>query len=748
MARLELAVLFYSPIAWLLLVIFLVQCGVAYTNMLYQMETDQQLQRNLPQLTRALFSGDRGVLTQVSQTLYLYIPLLTMSVISRELGSGSIKLIQSSPITNVQVVLGKYLGVMGYGLLLCAMVLICMLMAFYSVTSLDIGFVMGGVAGLLLLLSAYAAIGLFMSSLTAYPIVAAISTLAALAALNYVGLLGQTVDGLRDVTYWMSLSGKIDGIINGLLTTREISYFLGITAFFLTLTVLKLDAGRKRRSLSIQIATIGGILATLVIVVYASSLPHLVYYWDTTRTKDQTLSSKSQELLARLDAKDVQLVSYTNLLDRKVPFGEPVNRIKDRRNFERYQRFLPAMKLEYVTYYDSVPHMRDTVSTLESQARQVANVKGFDMDQVLTPEQIRQQVDLSGEDNGFVRMLRYKGKQTPLRMYDDIIQYPGESEVMAAFNHVADTAAQVWVLAGHGERSISRMDNNSYQIVTSGNSVRASLINQGFITHAVTLDTISQIPLDIATLIIADPTEPYAPEDLQKIEAYIASGGNLLLAGEPGRQDIFNTISSRLGIRLQTGTVMQESAYSDADLVFAKFSPDADAIRLGLFERAKISMPHVAALEVTDTGSFQVTPILRSDSISTWLRAEPYDLAMEKVRFDPETSQKDSFTLLAALHRDVNGREQRIIVSGDADLISNQEILRFGVQNPSFIISRVFRWFTYGEFPYSPNGESAPDRVVSVDRKNINQQKAVLFAVLPLLLISGGAWTLARRRRK
>lgn len=748
MARLELAVLFYSPIAWLLLLIFLVQCGIAYTDMLYRMETDQQLARNLPQLTRALFSGEQGVLTQVSKTLYLYIPLLTMSVISRELGSGSIKLLQSSPITNVQIVIGKFLGVMGYGLLLCCAVLVCMLLASVSVESLDFGFVIGGVLGLLLLLSAYTAIGLFMSSLTAYPIVAAISTLAALAALNYVGLLGQTVDGLREVTYWMSLSGKIDGIINGLFTTREIAYFLGVTLFFLVLTVLKLGAGRRRRSLAVRLGTIIGLVAALVLVVYVSSRPGMIHYWDTTRTKDQTLSTKSQNLLSRIDGSDVRMVSYVNLLDRKVGFGEPANRIKDRLRFERYQRFLPEMSMEYVAYYDSIPYMQDTVTTLEEQARKVAKIKGFNMSKVLTPEQIRQRIDLSVEDNSFVRMLEYNGRQTPLRMYDDIFQYPGESEVMAAFKRVVDSAATIWVLAGHGERSISRMDQSGYQVATSGNTVRASLINQGFDTHAVQLDTVARIPLSIATLIIADPMDFYDATTMAKINAYIAAGGNLLLAGEPGRQDVFNTIGERFGVRLQPGTVMQESAYYDADLVFADFSKEAASIGLGLFERARVSMPHVAALNIVDTTGYQVTTILESDPISTWNRLEPYDLALEKVRFDPAVDAKVQLPLLAALSREVNGREQRIIVSGDADFMSNQEILRFGVQNANFIITRMFRWFSGGEFPYSPNGEAAPDRVVTVDRGQINQQKVLLFAILPLLLVVSGAMVLIKRKRK
>ncbi|WP_257669821.1 hypothetical protein [Parapedobacter tibetensis] len=59
----------------------------------------------------------------------------------------------------------------------------------------------------------------------------------------------------------------------------------------------------------------------------------------------------------------------------------------------------------------------------------------------------------------------------------------------------------------------------------------------------------------------------------------------------------------------------------------------------------------------------------------------------------------------------------------------------FGVQNASFIIARMFRWFSSGEYPYSPNGEKAKDRVIKVGRKEINWQKLVFFAMLPAIII-------------
>ena len=65
-----------------------------------------------------VFAGWRGMFTAMQQYLYLYIPLLTMGLMSRELNSGSIKLLYSSPVTNTQIILGKYLSMMIYNLVL------------------------------------------------------------------------------------------------------------------------------------------------------------------------------------------------------------------------------------------------------------------------------------------------------------------------------------------------------------------------------------------------------------------------------------------------------------------------------------------------------------------------------------------------------------------------------------------------------------------------------------------------------
>ena len=108
--------LFCSPIAWLILVIFIFQVSMDYANILT--EELKATGYSLMDETASIFSGFRGLYSRIQGYLYLYIPLLTMGIMSREFSTGSIKLLFSSPITNKQIVLGKFYALMVYAFLL------------------------------------------------------------------------------------------------------------------------------------------------------------------------------------------------------------------------------------------------------------------------------------------------------------------------------------------------------------------------------------------------------------------------------------------------------------------------------------------------------------------------------------------------------------------------------------------------------------------------------------------------------
>lgn len=182
------------------------------------------------------------------KSLYLYIPLITMGLMSRELSSGPIKFLYSSPITTTQIILGKYLSMLIYGAMLVVILLIYVVFGAFTIENMDLPFVLTGLLGLYLLTCAYAAIGLFMSSITSYQVVAAMGTLAVLAVLNFIGEIGQDISLVRDITYWLSISGRAYKFLAGIICSEDILYFIIVVMLFILLSVMRLQAARKKRS--------------------------------------------------------------------------------------------------------------------------------------------------------------------------------------------------------------------------------------------------------------------------------------------------------------------------------------------------------------------------------------------------------------------------------------------------------------------------------------------------------------------
>lgn len=166
-AKNELKQLFFSPIAWILLVIFFVQCGMAFSEVMSMLLRVKLLGHGLSAVTSQIFIDSwNGVFPNIQGYLFIYIPLLTMGIISREKTVGTDRLLLSSPVSEFQIVTGKFLSMAFYGIIMLSCLLIQAVLSCIVVKDVDAGPIFSGLLGLYLLILAYAAIGIFMSSLT------------------------------------------------------------------------------------------------------------------------------------------------------------------------------------------------------------------------------------------------------------------------------------------------------------------------------------------------------------------------------------------------------------------------------------------------------------------------------------------------------------------------------------------------------------------------------------------------------
>ena len=144
-ARVQLAKLFYSPIAWLILIILLIQAGYTFTDQIEFYETQQRKNFPFPLLTEKIITATAsvrpGVIYSVAKNLYLYLPLLTMGLISVELSSGTIKLLYSSPISVRQLVLGKFLAIVTFSFLFILCLCLFILSGYFIIDDFDLNLI-------------------------------------------------------------------------------------------------------------------------------------------------------------------------------------------------------------------------------------------------------------------------------------------------------------------------------------------------------------------------------------------------------------------------------------------------------------------------------------------------------------------------------------------------------------------------------------------------------------------------------
>jgi ABC-2 type transport system permease protein len=247
----ELKALFASPLAWVVLT--LVQATLA---LLFLRWLDEFLQRepqlvgmaNVPGLTESVAVP----FFHNSFIVFLFaVPLLAMRLIAEERRNQTMVLLMSAPVSMTEIVLGKFAGLAAFLFAIVALVTL-MPLSLSIGARIDYGLLAGLVAGLLLIVASFAAVSIYISCLTAQPVVAAFGAFIALLAMSLFGEIAE--DGLRSrgLALGASLARVISPLKNfepflrGVLDTYAVACSMLLIAVFLTLAIRQLDAQRLR----------------------------------------------------------------------------------------------------------------------------------------------------------------------------------------------------------------------------------------------------------------------------------------------------------------------------------------------------------------------------------------------------------------------------------------------------------------------------------------------------------------------
>lgn len=176
--------------------------------------------------------------------LLLVMPLLTMRLFAEERKSGSLVLLLSSPASLIEIVLGKFLGLSAFVAATIAL-LAAMPLVLLVGSDLDVGRIAAGLLGLALLMMALGAAGLFVSTLTREPTIAAVGSFGLLLLLWMIQVMSTQGGVVGDILGYLALVGHFENLRHGIFSSADVVYYLLFTGLFLWLAVLRLDAERN-----------------------------------------------------------------------------------------------------------------------------------------------------------------------------------------------------------------------------------------------------------------------------------------------------------------------------------------------------------------------------------------------------------------------------------------------------------------------------------------------------------------------
>src|SRR6185295_12312099 len=249
----ELRAYFSSPIAYVVLTIFVFLSGLFFRSILAQVMqmgliSQMQAQQLGPRPMDMPGMISRGFLSTMSVILLFIMPMLTMGLFSEEKKRGTIELLLTAPLTDLQVVLGKFLAAGAFFVILLLTTWVPMAILFlYSSPAPASAPILTAYLGLLLYGLAIVAIGLFISTLTENQIIAAVISFGAIMMLWLVDVLASNADsGSKDVLTYLSILSHLDDFMKGVLSTSHVIFYLSLMLVALFMTYRSIDSLRWR----------------------------------------------------------------------------------------------------------------------------------------------------------------------------------------------------------------------------------------------------------------------------------------------------------------------------------------------------------------------------------------------------------------------------------------------------------------------------------------------------------------------
>lgn len=731
LARKELSNYFSTPIAYIILTLFVIVVAIilfAAFNFL------------------KFGTADLGQLfTAIAFAFIIIIPALTMGAISREKQSGTIEFLLTQPITEFQLLVGKFLA---YGFLVILMLLLTLPLSLTInfASPLDFGQAAMQYIGGLILGLCFVSIGIAVSSFYKNEIASLltalfISVLFIITGTQFFNLFPIEVQGFINK---FSLLAHFQSISRGVFDVKDILYFVAFIVVFLSIAYYKLVSEKypaKDKYLDYSRYFLVGILVvTLLVGYFGQFIPGRI---DATSNQRYTLSQASVDLLNKLDKNfDITLYASGNLPQDFQPILRDVEDILRDYNFSSKGKVTVTIK---------DPSANNTAKTEASTAGIQENI--FAVNNNDSSQQVAGYFGLTfkyGDSTDFINLSSSVTKELEFQITKKIKKVSGIDRFKVAF-----------------------IQNNSKQARTTTYKTFNTDLSELFDVTDLSLDaTTKEIAADVKAVVIAGPNQKFDDAALKVLKNYYANGGSILLltdpvdidqSGQPAKndnsledffadsgikvnQDIMYDLSSNN--QIQAGSGLFPLIINYPFWLIAKPTSDAANVNKGVDTLTEL---WGASLNVDNTkfGNNKVNKLYQTSA-----QSNVQVLPNISIQVDQNLQPKDGDgvrTVAASIENEKGGRA---IVVGDSDFLSDDVLSaltgRPGSQDTlsvAFGISSV-EWLTKD---LALSSIKVKDRIAPA--LNVDSEKTALIlgigVVFPIVLfISIGGFRFYMRRKE
>ena len=414
--------------------------------------------------------------------------------------------------------------------------------------------------------------------------------------------------------------------------------------------------------------------------------------WDDTRGARNTLSAATVEALGQLEG-PLKITAYAITIDQS---GANVHKRLEER-LRAYQRAKPDISLMLID---------------PREQPKLAEAAGL-----RTPNEL---------------IIEYQRRTEHLPIEDF-----GEQQFLNILTRLARGADSLLLwLDGHGERKLNGTANHDL-----GDFGR-QLQQRGFRFNSVNLAIAQEVPANAAALIIASPQTDLLGGESEKIRRYVQSGGNVLWLLDPEALRGLEPLAELLGLVLTPGTIVDfEVQPRGGPPVFAIGAaanygrhPITNGFRLNTL------FPHARQIAAADNEDWRITPLV-DVAQRGWVEAGRLD---QNVQFDKDRDIPGPVPVAQAFERTVGDRQQRVVVVGSGQFLSNSFIGNGG--NLDLGLNMV-NWLTGAERMITIEPRPAVDSALDIDQAMLYLIVFVFLIALPLAFALSGALVWWRRRK-